>query len=68
MKKILISLLTVMSAFTIVCGAGFEPVPNTDLEPISPIVSTEDEAENKGNQEEPSSPNCEDENELFSDD
>lgn len=67
MKKILNSLFAVIAAFVIVCGAGIEPVPNTDIEPTSPIVSTENEDKNKENQEEPNSPNCEDDEDLFSD-
>ncbi len=66
MKKILTSLFAVIAAFVIVCGAGIEPMPNTDIEPTSPIVSTEDEDKNKGNQEEPNSPNCEDDKDMCS--
>lgn len=66
MKKIINSLFVVIAAFVIVCGAGIEPVPNTDIEPTSPIVSTENENKNKENQEEPNSPNCEDDEDLFS--
>ncbi len=66
MKKILASLFAVIAALVIVCGAGIEPVPNTDIEPTSPIVSTEDEDKNKENQEEPNSSNCEDNEDLFS--
>lgn len=68
MKKILSTLFAVIAAFVIVCGAGVEPVPNTDIEPTSPIVSAEDEDKNKGNQELPNSPNCEDDEYFSSDD
>ncbi len=67
MKKMLTSLFAIIAAVVIVCGAGVEPVPNTDLEPTLPIVSTEDEDKNKENQEEPNLPNCEDDETLFSD-
>ncbi len=67
MKKIINSLFAVIAALVIVCGVGIEPVPNTDIEPTSPIVSTENENKNKENQEKPNSPNCEDEKELDSD-
>lgn len=67
MKKILATLFAVTSAFVIVFGAGIEPMPNTNSEPTIPIVSTENGDKNKENQEEPNLPNCEDENQLFSD-